>query len=230
MARTHSMRPVERGRANTPAKEIAYQHVRAEVFAKASHEPYFIAEESVAAALGISRTPVREAFLRLEAEGFLSLVPRKGALVRPITEREILEVMETRLLIECGAAEKATRDAHRRGRLVERLAVLLEEQAEVADSSDVSAFIDCDRRFHEEIVVAADNSTLLDLYHRLRDRQLGMGLRAVLDNSDRLDAVRDEHARIIDAFREDDAQAIRQAITEHLDATAEVLRSQLSLR
>jgi DNA-binding GntR family transcriptional regulator len=213
-----------------PAKELAYRYVRSEVLAKAPSQPEFLAEETVATALGVSRTPVREAFLRLEAEGFLSLVPRKGALLRPITEREISEVMEVRLLIECSAAEKAVVDGSRRARLVERLSELGDELVALAKESDVSLFIDCDRRFHEEIVAAANNATLLDLYHRLRDRQLGMGLRAVLDNADRLDAVCEEHASIISAFDKGDLPAVRAAITAHLDTTAGVLRSRLSIR
>jgi DNA-binding GntR family transcriptional regulator len=210
-----------------PAKEAAYRHVRSEIVARPASEPYFLAEEAVAAALDMSRTPVREAFLRLEAEGFLTLVPRKGALVRPITEREIVEVMEVRQLIERSAAAKAVASEEQRDQLVARLRELDGELRELAEGADVSAFIDCDRRFHEEVVIAANNSTLLDLYHRLRDRQLGMGLHAVLDNSDRINAVCNEHARIIDNFESGDPVTIGDAITAHLDATAQVLRRRL---
>jgi DNA-binding GntR family transcriptional regulator len=216
--------------AREPAKEAAYRYVRSEIVARAASEPYFLAEEVIAAALDMSRTPVREAFLRLEAEGFLTLVPRKGALVRPITEREIVEVMEVRLLIERSAAEKAVASDEQRAQLVERLAALDAELRELAEGADVSAFIECDRRFHEEVVIAANNSTLLDLYHRLRDRQLGMGLHAVLDNKDRISAVCDEHGRIIESFERGDPAAISDAITGHLDATAQVLRQRLAGR
>lgn len=213
-----------------PAKEAAYRYVRSEIVARAASEPYFLAEEVIAAALDMSRTPVREAFLRLEAEGFLTLVPRKGALVRPITEREIVEVMEVRQLIERSAAEKAVASEGQREQLVARLRALDAELRELAEGADVSAFIDCDRRFHEEVVVAANNATLLELYHRLRDRQLGMGLHAVLDNTDRVNAVCDEHARIIESFESGDAKTIGDAIMAHLDATAQVLRHRVAGR
>ena len=226
---TRTRRETPQG-AREPAKEAAYRYVRSEIVARAASEPYFLAEEVIAAALGMSRTPVREAFLRLEAEGFLTLVPRKGALVRPITEREIVEVTEVRQLIERSAAEKAVASPGQRNQLVARLRELDVELRELSEGADVSAFIDCDRRFHEEVVIAANNSTLLDLYHRLRDRQLGMGLHAVLDNTDRINAVCQEHARIIESFESGDQAAIGDAITAHLDATAHVLRHRLAAR
>jgi DNA-binding GntR family transcriptional regulator len=216
--------------AREPTKETAYRYVRSEIVARAAREPYFLAEGVIAAALDMSRTPVREAFLRLEAEGFLTLVPRKGALVRPITEREIVEVMEVRQLIESSAAEKAAASGDQRDQLVARLHELHATLQDLAAGADVSAFIECDRTFHEEVVIAANNSTLLELYHRLRDRQLGMGLHAVLDNTDRITAVCEEHERIIESFESGDPPKISEAITDHLDATAQVLRRRLAGR
>src|ERR671917_2912601 len=66
-----------------------------------------LTEGEVADALGISRTPVREAFLRLEGEGLLRLYPKRGALVVPVSAQEVDAVMETRALVERFAIEKA---------------------------------------------------------------------------------------------------------------------------
>jgi DNA-binding transcriptional regulator YhcF (GntR family) len=68
-----------------------------------------ISEGDVAAGVGVSRTPVREAFLRLETEGLLRLYPKRGALVVPVSSAEVESVMETRLLVEQFAIEKVIR-------------------------------------------------------------------------------------------------------------------------
>jgi DNA-binding GntR family transcriptional regulator len=66
-----------------------------------------ISEGDVAAGVGLSRTPVREAFLRLEGEGLLRLYPKRGALVVPVSAAEMRHVMETRLLVERYAIERS---------------------------------------------------------------------------------------------------------------------------
>ena len=68
-----------------------------------------LTEGELAEAVGVSRTPVREALLRLEVEGLIKLYPKKGALVLPVSAQEITDVVETRLLVEQHAVRKAVR-------------------------------------------------------------------------------------------------------------------------
>ena len=88
-----------------------------------------ISEGEVAAALGMSRTPVREAFLRLEAEGLLRLYPQRGALVVPVSSEESRAVIEARLVLEQFAARKVIgRGAAARASVFERLSAELQRQ------------------------------------------------------------------------------------------------------
>jgi DNA-binding GntR family transcriptional regulator len=206
-----------------PAKELAYDYIRREILWKPGVEAEFLAEEAVGKALGLSRTPVREAFLRLEAEGFIQLVPRKGALIRAITEREIRDVMEVRLVAETWAARKVLSDPGAQAELLGRLEDLHASLIGLRDADDAVAFIDCDREFHRAIIAASDNQVLLDFYERLRDLQLRMGLRVLGESAARIAAVNAEHQEILDALRGGDGDEVHAAISRHLEATGRVL-------
>ena len=92
--------------AGRAAKDRAHDYVKPQVLTGAFPGGELISEGEVAAALGMSRTPVREAFLRLEAEGLLRLYPQRGALVVPVSSEEAHAVIEARLLLEQFAAGK----------------------------------------------------------------------------------------------------------------------------
>ena len=87
--------------------ERAYAYTKQRVLDATYAGGDLLTEGEVADALGISRTPVREAFVRLEAEGLLRLYPKRGALVVPVSAGEVEAVMETRLLVERFAFGKA---------------------------------------------------------------------------------------------------------------------------
>jgi DNA-binding GntR family transcriptional regulator len=223
-ARSHHVEAVLARQA--PAKDLVYDYVRREILWKAGAEGEFLAEEAVGRQLGLSRTPVREAFLRLEAEGFLALVPRKGALVLPMTERVVRDVMEVRLIAESWGARKVMVDSGARADLVRRLTEHHERMLGLTDGEsdrEVWGYIECDREFHREIIAAAANQVLLDLYERLRNLQLRMGRRAVGASAKRVHAVNAEHERIIRAFRSGKEANVLSAISGHLDVTERVL-------
>src|SRR5688572_17777620 len=108
-----------------PAAERVYTHVKQGVLERRYEGGTLLTEGELAEAVGVSRTPVREALLRLEAEGLLRLYPKKGALVLPVSAQEIADVVETRLLVEEHAARKAVPAP---AGLIERLEELLARQ------------------------------------------------------------------------------------------------------
>ena len=89
-----------------PAAERAYDFVKEKIIDGSFEPSQMLSEASLATEMGISRTPMHEAFLRLEVEGFLQLYPRRGALIVPISPQEIREVYEARLLVDRHCAEK----------------------------------------------------------------------------------------------------------------------------
>lgn len=200
------------------AQEIAYRWLKHHVAQMPRGEGFFLTEGAAVEATGVSRTPVREAFLRLEAEGFLQIVPKKGAFVPPISDADVESAMQARALIEdwcirrvAPIAEIVTAELHE----------LLGRQEHLLD--DPVAFIDCDRAFHRVIVRTAGNPVLAGFYETLRDRQVRMGLRAVASAEDRARTVLTEHSAIVTALTTGDPEAAGQALAVHLASTAKAL-------
>jgi DNA-binding GntR family transcriptional regulator len=179
----------------------------------------FLTEAEVCRATGMSRTPVREALLRLEAEGFLQIVPKKGAFVPPLTEREVEAIMQARALVEDFCLRRAVQLAEV---LAPELDRLLEKQEQHQKSP--LEFIELDREFHRALVRAADNPVLADFYESLRDRQMRMGLHAIATSEQRIDSVLVEHRAIAEGVRSGDADQAAAAMAQHLTKTLAVLR------
>ncbi|MFC7326315.1 GntR family transcriptional regulator [Marinactinospora rubrisoli] len=181
-----------------------------------------ISEGDIAADVGVSRTPVREALLRLQAEGLVRLYPKRGALVVPVSQQEVDDVIETRRLVEGFTAERAAAaPAERRRELVARLDALLERMAELVPT-DRRGVVLADREFHRTIVSAAGNEILTALYESLRDRQLRMmeeGSRTV----ERMRRNIEDHGVIRAAIESGDGERARAAVHAHIDAAAELL-------
>lgn len=182
-----------------------------------------ISEGEVAAAVGVSRTPVREAFLRLAAEGLLRLYPKRGALVVPVSADEVRDVLAARLLVE-GFAVDALCTAGVPTGLPDTLADLVATQRRLADAGDAGGFAAADRAFHSQLVAAAGNGIVASWYAGLRDRQLRMGVVHAHDRPGRLPEITAEHVAILDALRSGDAVAAREAVRVHLSRTDEALR------
>ncbi|MGP3924487.1 MULTISPECIES: GntR family transcriptional regulator [unclassified Streptomyces] len=196
-----------------PAAERVYAHVKQAVLDRRYEGGTLLTEGDLAEAVGVSRTPVREALLRLEVEGLIKLYPKKGALVLPVSAQEIGDVVETRLLVEEHAARKAVPAGPR---LIARLEELLEEQRRYAAQGDLAAVAASDRCFHAEIVRSAGNRILDRLYDQLRDRQLRMGVAVMHAHPDRIAKNIAEHAEILQALRTGDADAAAEAVHQHV--------------
>lgn len=180
-----------------------------------------ITESALAAELGVSRTPVREALLRLEAEGLVRLRPKRGAVVSTFTMHDVDDVLEARALVENHTAPMS---------FAARAALLPEVEAVHAEMSrrrqehDTAGFTDADRRFHELIVDAADNDVLSSIYRMLRERQTLFTSVMMRGRTDRMDAAIAEHDKIIAALKGDDVDHFCRVVDDHLQWSAELAR------
>jgi DNA-binding GntR family transcriptional regulator len=221
------------GNKSEPAAERAYRHIKRALMEQEYAGGTLLTEGEIAAAVGLSRTPVREALLRLEAEGLLRLYPKKGALVLPLSAQEIDDVFEARELVETFAAGKAW---PRRADLVAKLEPLLAAMDAHQRSGDARAFMAADRAFHAAVVGAAGNAVLDKLYASLRDRQMCMGVAALRISPERVLRAAREHAAMVDALRGDDRDEadaddgdvrarFRALVRDHVTGAAEHLRA-----
>jgi DNA-binding GntR family transcriptional regulator len=197
-----------------PAKDRAYAYVKERVLDGTYPGGELLSEGEVAEALGVSRTPVREAFLLLEAEGLMRLYPKRGALVVAVSADEIRDVMETRMLVERHAAERVARDGPD---ISDELRGLLDRQDALLARGDRPGFVEADRRFHRAIVAAAGNAVLTRLYDSLRDRQRRMSATTIARDPATARRFLDEHRRIAAAIERGDAGAAAELVEAHLE-------------
>jgi DNA-binding GntR family transcriptional regulator len=189
-----------------------------------------IAPSAVAAAMGVSITPVRDAVNQMAAEGLVTVMPRRGTVVSPVSVRDIEELYEIRLILEpqaaAAAAERADRDDLER---VQALADRIEAGPAdgVSQVDDLEAYlqeISIDAELHAAIVRAAHNRRLSAMYDGLRTHVLIA--RTVFPRLYRSQPHRrGEHRRIVDAIVAHDAGAASEAMTAHLrQSLADILR------
>ncbi|MEU6535632.1 GntR family transcriptional regulator [Streptomyces sp. NPDC047000] len=207
-----------------PAADRVYAHVKEGVLDRRYEGGTLLTEGELAEAVGVSRTPVREALLRLEAEGLIRLYPKKGALVLPVSAQEIHDVVETRLMVEEHAARKAVPAP---AGLLARLGELLEKQRAQAAAGDYAGAAVTDRCFHAEIVRSGGNEILSRLYDQLRDRQLRMGVAVMHSHPDRIAKTLSEHAEILEALRSGDAEAAVAIVHRHVGWFSHLARGEV---
>ena len=208
---------VPRGRS---AAQLAYDYVKARLLDGRFAGGTLLSENEIAHRLNVSRTPVRQAFVQLEAEGLLELYPRRGALVVPISPSEAEDVLEARMLIEQHAARRA---AGAGPALVQALREQIAEQ-EASLAGGTAGFAWSDRAFHRAIVDAGGNRLLTRQYDGLRDRHQRIAAAAVASDPARLERFIAEHREIVAALEAGDADRAADLLGTHLQGAHELAR------
>ncbi|MFV9454094.1 GntR family transcriptional regulator [Rhodococcus sp. NM-2] len=213
----------ERAAAELSGREKAYLYVRDQVLTSPAATGSFLNEQELATRVGVSRTPVREALLMLQAEGLVEMVPKRGAHVPAMSGRQIAELMELRGVLERHAASRALEAG--RAPIDAMRSALAEQEAFATDPSAEAAraFIDWDGRFHQILIDSARSELLSRTYSGLRARQLRIGLTALFSASDRQHRVCAEHQAIIDALEAGDESLVHEKIDTHLEVTLQIL-------
>lgn len=171
-------------------------------------------ETDLAQRIGLSRTPIREAIRRLEAEGIVSHEPRVGAVVKSLCQQEIVELYEMRIMLETSAAEMAAKHASlAETRTLETL------NSKMLDAKDDPAKVaKLNRQFHTCIVRAARNRYLASSFHNLANALVVLG-HTTLDTPDRVISVVRQHQAIIDALIKGDANEAKEAMAVHMETS-----------
>ena len=205
----------ESGGTAVSAAEHAYQVTKGAIIRGDLAPGIMTSELLVGQQLGLSRTPVHEAFLRLAAEGLLSLESRKGAVVRPMSPSEARDVLEMREAVEAMAAARVIADGTP-AELAATLDGLLAVQERAAASRDVEAFVEADDAFHAAIVAASGNTVAVHFTRFLRDRQQRLRHQLFRVRPEQLTAVLEQHRRLAAALADGDAGRYRGLLAEHV--------------
>lgn len=190
-----------------------FQKLREDILSGKYKEHEELKEVAIGEELGVSRTPVREAFRQLELEGLIQIVPNKGAYVTGITAKDVKDIYMIRSLLEGLCARLATE------KITTEQMEEMEENIYLADfhaqKGHMDQMAELDNRFHDILYEACDSKLLehtLKDYHQyvLRVRQ------KTLSNNTRGRASNDEHRQIMEAIKVGDADKAEQLANRHM--------------
>lgn len=210
------MRPFD----NITLSQRVRDHLRDEILSNRLPPGTHIQEEVVAAQLGISRAPVREALRLLAAEDLVTIAPRRGAIAKALSPQEFLDAYQVRESLEMLAIRLATPRFTPDD--LETLRALHRQMLTHADGGDVDGFFQANAAFHALIVERSGNDRLWAMYRQLtnqlrRYRMRSMLLRGGLDRSTT------EHAAIIDAVERRDVEAAATLLSAHIQVPQRIL-------
>ncbi|KAA9158061.1 GntR family transcriptional regulator [Amycolatopsis acidicola] len=171
---------------------------------------------ALAARLGVSSSPVREAMLALVHRGLMQPVRNRGFRVVEMSERDLDEVYEMRQLLEIPATLSAAAKAGPAD--LARLGALAGEIEAAAADGDVARFLEADRRFHLDLLALAGNRRLVDGIAALRDQTRLYGLEKLAETG-RLPGAAAEHRELLAAIESRDLSILERLLRAHLEHT-----------
>ena len=171
-------------------------------------------QDDICKELGISRTPVREALLELQKDGYVSFSRGKGVQVVPVSDRDARDILETRMYIECINAKLAANRAAQRD--LQAMRESLDRLRDQLSTRDGQHLYRLDHIFHRAVAAATQNRLLYRECELLLDHYLRFEVKSVYNNSIDAKIVFDEHVAICDAIAEGSAERAEQAMARHL--------------
>ena len=151
-----------------PLREVVFNTLRQAILKGELKPGERLMEIALAEKLGVSRTPIREAMRKLELEGLVVMIPRRGAQVANITEKDLNDVLEVRITLENMAIEKACTNMTEED--VQELEKVARDFERSTAEGDLVKMAEADVNFHETIYRAADNKRLMQVLNNLREQ------------------------------------------------------------
>lgn len=203
--------PVSIGDAYRPLREVVAEELRRMILRGEVAAGERLTEDRLAAQLGVSRNPVREAIRSLEATGLVEVIPRRGAYVCHPDPDDVRKLLEVRGTLEGFAAETAARTQP--DGLIEELTAIIDEGAEASASGNQIRAAQLHREFHLAIERSTDNPYLLNVAEPLRQRT-EMVFSLLTDTRGAVSWR--EHEAVRDAIASGDADRARAMVVEHI--------------
>ena len=213
--------------AYLPLRNVVFQTLRTAILTGELQPGERLMELQLADKLGVSRTPIREAIHMLEKEGLAIIVPRKGAHVAKMTEKDLIDVLQIRKTLEDlalrTACELITKEE------LQELKEAMEHFEACTKQDDVVKTAEADVAFHDVIYKAADNPKLLTILNNLREQMYRYRAEYLKDSSAFPQLIK-EHRQMYDAIVAGDQDAAAKCLDQHLHnqamAVREIIRNQ----
>lgn len=175
-----------------------------------------ITEGEIALAHKVSRTPVREAFLLLQAQGLLQLFPKKGAVVTVTNPTETAQLLQVRVMLESSAVELQHSGATPDPSISADLASIIDQQRQAAASTDIPAFARVDHQFHARVVAGSGNPLIVGFYNQLGPRLARLTCQTVNRKPAQLVGFIDQHAQLSRFLEAGDYRAYENLLRSHI--------------
>lgn len=197
-----------------PLRDVVFNTLRQAILKGELAPGERLMEIQLAERLGVSRTPVREAIRKLELEGLVTMVPRKGAEVAGITEKGMKDVLEVRKALEGLAVELACQKIEEEQ--LQHLEEHLVKFEKAINSGDLTHIAEMDVDFHDTIYSTTDNEKLVQMLYNLREQMYRYRVEYIKDKETRTTLLK-EHREIVDTLKSRDANAAKEVIKRHID-------------
>ncbi len=209
-----------------PLRDVVFNTLRQAILTGELKPGERLMEIHLADRLGVSRTPIREAIRKLELEGLVVMIPRKGAQVARITEKNLKDVLEVRRALDMLAVKLACSrmdDEYKR-----KLREACDEFARVVKNNNTKDITEADVRFHDIINKATGNDRLIQLVNNLAEQMYRYRLEYIKDAAyhNRLVA---EHEEIYSAIMDGDEERAAKAVVLHIDNQEATIIKHLNL-
>lgn len=197
-----------------PLRDVVFNTLRQAILKGELKPGERLMEIALAERLGVSRTPIREAMRKLEQEGLVVMIPRRGAQVASITEKDLNDVLEVRIALENMAVEKAC------SRMTEealgKLWLAAKNFERTMKDGDLVKLAEADEAFHEIIYQASDNFRLVQTLHAFKEQLYRYRVEYLKDEETRNHLVM-EHDELYRAIKERDIRHAREIAFKHIE-------------
>ena len=214
-ARAAPRKAASRAPRKSSLADMAFEAIKEKILKLYFLPGQYLNEGALCALLNMGRTPVHQALQRLQHEGLVEVMPRKGVIVQPGSISEILKILDSRATVEAELARNAAERATPKD--IEELKALARIGATNGKSSELDSFIAADRDFHRKFAELAENPVLSDFARSLHERSIRywyLHLWQTLDDK----ATIKQHTAIADAIAKRDADAAATAVRAHIES------------
>jgi len=197
-----------------PLRDIVFDTLREAIISGTLAPGERLMEIQLAEDMGVSRTPVREAIRKLELEGFVVMIPRKGTYVAGFSMKQMSEVFEVRAALEELAVElSAERISDEELQQLENLLIRISNEI---DGNDIETIVKLDEEFHDLLYKTARNSRLSSIINHITE-QMHRYRTESLSYPGRLKSMVEEHRNIVESIARRDGETAKKAAREHMD-------------
>ena len=196
-----------------PLRDVVFENLREAIVEGKLKPGQRLMEVQLAEQLGVSRTPVREAIRKLELEGLVVMLPRKGAYVANVSLKDVIDVLEIRASLEGLAASLAAERISDED--IKKLEAIVDEFKEGVSESDVESLLKKDVEFHECIFKATNNKKLHQFINSLWEQVYRFRVTYISDYDSTVNII-EEHKMILDAIKRGDSEVAKKHAMEHI--------------